>query len=111
MARAAGGAVGEAVSRRAGGLADKAAEAFNQGRAWRMPDRSAEAADGEAASAGPSSGEGGASSSTSPEGPPAWAKKLHRDLTARRHRHAAIQTIKDGDRPGGAANPDLSQKD
>lgn len=42
---------------------------------------------------------------------PTWARKLRAEQTARHHRHAAMQTIKDGDRPGGAANPDLSEKD
>jgi type IV secretion system protein TrbL len=112
VARTAATTVGEAVSRKAGGLADKASEAFGQGQAWRMPDRSSEAADGGATSgAEPPGGEATATSSASPESPPAWAKKLHREQTARHHRHAATQLIKDGDRPGGAANPDLSQKD
>lgn len=42
---------------------------------------------------------------------PAWAQKLRSEQTARHHRHIAAQTIKDGDRPGGAANPDLSDKE
>jgi type IV secretion system protein TrbL len=42
---------------------------------------------------------------------PAWARKLRTEQASRHHRHAAMQTIKDGDRPGGAANPDLSEKD
>ncbi|EJL24478.1 P-type conjugative transfer protein TrbL [Caulobacter sp. AP07] len=110
VARAAA-SVGEAASRQASSFADKAAEAFSQGQAWRMPDRSSQSADGEAAgSAGPPGGQA-ATSSTSPDAPPAWATQLRREQTARHHRHAAIQLIKDGDRPGGAANPDLSQKD
>ncbi len=42
---------------------------------------------------------------------PAWAQRLRSEQAARHHRHLAMQTIKDGDRPGGAANPDLNQKD
>ncbi|MEE4450508.1 P-type conjugative transfer protein TrbL [Novosphingobium resinovorum] len=42
---------------------------------------------------------------------PAWAQSLRTQQTARHQRHMAMQTIKDGDRPGGAANPDLSQKE
>ena len=42
---------------------------------------------------------------------PAWAHSLRAQQTARHHRHMAVQTIKDGDRSGGAANPDLSQKE
>ncbi|SHL52573.1 type IV secretion system protein TrbL [Sphingobium sp. YR657] len=42
---------------------------------------------------------------------PSWAQKLRSEQAARHHRHVAAQTIKDGDRPGGAANPDLSDKE
>jgi type IV secretion system protein TrbL len=42
---------------------------------------------------------------------PAWARSLRAQQAARHHRHMAMQTIKDGDRTGGAANPDLSQKE
>jgi type IV secretion system protein TrbL len=108
VARAAAHTVGDAVGRRACGFADKASEAFNQGQAWRMPDQSSGAADGAGSShAQPPSSEAAAATDSQPD----WAKKLQREQSARHHRHAAIQTIKDGDRPGGAANPDLSQKD
>jgi type IV secretion system protein TrbL len=42
---------------------------------------------------------------------PQWAQKLRSEQTSRHRRHMAAQTIKDGDRPGGAANPDLSDKE
>ncbi len=42
---------------------------------------------------------------------PAWAQNLRTEQAARHRRHMAMQTIKDGDRPGGAANPDLSDKE
>lgn len=42
---------------------------------------------------------------------PAWARSLRAQQTARHHRHMAVQTVKDGDRPGSAANPDLSEKE
>ena len=42
---------------------------------------------------------------------PAWAQSLRSQQTARHHRQMAMQTVKDGDRPGGAANPDLSEKE
>ncbi len=42
---------------------------------------------------------------------PAWAQKIRSEQTSRHRRHIAAQTIKDGDRPGGAANPDLSDKE
>jgi type IV secretion system protein TrbL len=46
-----------------------------------------------------------------PDSAPAWARSLHAQQTARHHRHMAMQTIKDGDRPGSAANPNLSDKE
>jgi len=42
---------------------------------------------------------------------PDWAKSLRVDQTRRAHAHATAQSIKDGDRPGASANPDLSSKD
>lgn len=42
---------------------------------------------------------------------PTWARRLRAEQSARHQRQTAMQTIKDGDRPGGAANPDLSEKD
>jgi type IV secretion system protein TrbL len=59
----------------------------------------------------------GAAKATAPQGgspanaAPAWARRLRDEQNARNHRHAVMQTIKDGDRPGGSANPDLSQKE
>ncbi|KKC25856.1 P-type conjugative transfer protein TrbL [Sphingomonas sp. SRS2] len=52
-----------------------------------------------------------ASASAASDSTPAWAQSLRAQQTARHQRHMAMQTIKDGDRPGGAANPDLSQKE
>lgn len=46
-----------------------------------------------------------------PDSAPAWARSLRAQQTARHHRHMAMQTIKDGDRPGSAANPNLSDKE
>ncbi|HEU4961426.1 MAG TPA: P-type conjugative transfer protein TrbL [Sphingomonas sp.] len=58
---------------------------------------------GEAVQAAPTAASSGAA--------PSWARKLRAEQTARHQRHAVMQTIKEGDRPGGAANPDLSEKD
>jgi len=48
------------------------------------------------------SGEGGA---------PAWARRLRSEQRIRAHAHATTQAIKDGDRPGAAATPDLDQRE
>ncbi|MEZ5831685.1 MAG: P-type conjugative transfer protein TrbL [Dongiaceae bacterium] len=42
---------------------------------------------------------------------PDWARRLRAEQAARAHRHAAAQAIKDGDRPGSPANPDLDMKE
>ncbi|MCP1469581.1 type IV secretion system protein TrbL [Sphingobium sp. OAS761] len=60
-------------------------------------------------------GSGGASaaSSTATEsaGTPAWAQRLRNEQNTRHRRHMAMQTVREGDRPGSGANPDLSEKD
>ncbi|TWG92032.1 type IV secretion system protein TrbL [Mesorhizobium sp. J18] len=49
--------------------------------------------------------------STAADAAPAWAKRLRSEQAARAHRHTAMQAVRDGDRPGGAANPSLKDKD
>ncbi len=44
-------------------------------------------------------------------GPPAWARRMQSEGRRRAHAHTTTQAIKDGDRPGAAANPDLDQKE
>ncbi|MFA7586938.1 MAG: P-type conjugative transfer protein TrbL [Novosphingobium sp.] len=69
-------------------------------------------AKGTGANAAASSGFGTAAAAQGPgAAAPSWAQKLRSEQTARHQRHIAAQTIKDGDRPGGAANPDLSDKE
>jgi type IV secretion system protein TrbL len=43
-------------------------------------------------------------------GAPAWARRLRSEQRMRGHAHATTQAIRDGDRPGAAANPDLEQE-
>ncbi len=42
---------------------------------------------------------------------PAWAKALKSDAAARSHRHVAIQALKEGDRGGASATPDIKERD
>jgi type IV secretion system protein TrbL len=57
--------------------------------------------------------------STRPAGPqaapandtPDWARRLRSEQTARHHRHAALQAVREGDRGGAAANPDIKEKE
>jgi type IV secretion system protein TrbL len=52
-----------------------------------------------------------AAASSSNGGPPAWARKLRSEQRMRAHAHATSQAIKEGDRPGASANPDLDQRE
>jgi type IV secretion system protein TrbL len=40
---------------------------------------------------------------------PAWARRLQSEQRARHYRQSAAQSIKEGDRPGAPANPDLGE--
>ena len=42
---------------------------------------------------------------------PDWARQLRSEQAARHHRHAALQAIREGDRGGAAANPDIKEKE
>jgi type IV secretion system protein TrbL len=43
--------------------------------------------------------------------PPAWAQALRSESTARHHRQLAIHSLKEGDRGGASATPDIKEKD
>lgn len=98
MATAAGGAASQGLKAAASRIASPLRASAERGSqaAW----NAAPAASG-------ASGSGTAASGAAP----AWAQNLRTEQTARHRRHMAMQTIKDGDRPGGAANPDLSDKE
>jgi type IV secretion system protein TrbL len=42
---------------------------------------------------------------------PEWARRLRSEQVRRAHLHTTKEAIKDGDRPGSAANPDLEERD
>jgi type IV secretion system protein TrbL len=42
---------------------------------------------------------------------PAWAQRLRSEQAARHHRHVAMQTLKEGDRGGASATPDIKEKE
>lgn len=78
---------------RAGGLG-AAAERGRQG-AW---------------SAGTTSG-GPTQTEVAHAGAPQWARKLRSEQSARDHRHAALQAVREGDRGGAGASPDISERE
>ncbi|OYW46444.1 MAG: P-type conjugative transfer protein TrbL [Sphingomonadales bacterium 12-68-11] len=45
------------------------------------------------------------------DGAPQWARRLRAEQTARHHRHTALQAVREGDRGGGGANPDISERE
>ncbi len=59
----------------------------------------------------PPAGSSTSSNSSTPSGPPDWARRMQSDQRNRANRHATEQAIKDGDRSGAAANPDLSPEE
>jgi type IV secretion system protein TrbL len=101
VARAGAGAAGEAVrsfgQRAAAPLSESAA--VGRQAAWRVTG-------GSGTPAGQSANEATANDSTPP-----WARQLRAQQRSRARRHATAQAIRDGDRPGAAANPDLAERE
>jgi type IV secretion system protein TrbL len=95
VAQAAGSAARDRLSN-LGGLGD-AAE-----RGQRAAFMAGARTSGAAAAASPSEGAG--------EAPP-WAQQLRSERAARDHRQLALHTIRDGDRGGAGANPDISERE
>ena len=72
----------------------------------------AAAASGQQAAFDALAGRGATGASPSSAGePPAWAQALRRRQDARHHRQLVVQTLREGDRGGASATPDISQKE
>lgn len=58
-------------------------------------------------------GQGGSSAAQSdaPQQPPAWASAMRRRQEARHHGQVAVQTLREGDRGGASATPDIREKE
>jgi type IV secretion system protein TrbL len=52
-----------------------------------------------------------AAAASGPDDAPQWARRLRTEQSARHHRQAALQAVREGDRGGGAANPDISERE
>jgi type IV secretion system protein TrbL len=102
IARAGAGAAAHGVRSAAGHVGDAVSEGLDAGRAaaWQAT----------GGTPGTSSGQPSAQFTASSAAPD-WARRLRAEQAARAHRHAAAQAIKDGDRPGSPANPDLNMKE
>ncbi|CAA9522502.1 MAG: Conjugative transfer protein TrbL, partial [uncultured Sphingomonadaceae bacterium] len=44
-------------------------------------------------------------------GAPEWARQLRSEQSARHHRQVALQAVREGDRGGAAANPDIKERE
>jgi type IV secretion system protein TrbL len=102
MARAGGGAVmqrARSVVQRAGNSLAESAQAGRQA-AWH-------ATGGGSGAPAPPAGTSGDPAAGNASAPPAWARRLQAEQRSRHHRQATAQAIKEGDRPGASANPDL----
>ena len=58
-----------------------------------------------------SGGRGDAGASAPPADVPRWARQLRSEQAARHHRQLALHTVRDGDRGGSGANPDISDRE
>jgi type IV secretion system protein TrbL len=48
---------------------------------------------------------------TGDSGAPAWARRLRAEQRRRHRVHTTAEAVKEGDKPGAAANPDLEERD
>jgi type IV secretion system protein TrbL len=46
-----------------------------------------------------------------PDGAPQWARRLRSEQSARHHRQVALQAVREGDRGGAGANPDIKERE
>jgi type IV secretion system protein TrbL len=106
VARAVGGAAVQGVGDLAGRARTALGQSAAQGRvaAWR-------ASGGTSAVSGGGSVTAPSTVGAASDAAPAWAERLRARPASDISRHAAIQALKEGDRQGGAANPDLSTKE
>ena len=101
VARAGGGAAANSarsMMQRAGASFSNSAQSGRQA-AWR------------ATGGGNDVGASPAAASSSPGAPPPWASRLRAEQLARHRRQTVTQAVKEGDRPGAPANPDLDQEE
>lgn len=92
------------------GVAQAAVGAARQ-RAGAAIGLKASAEAGRAAAWSALTGHGGAPASAGADAPPRWAQALRRQQDARHHRQLALQTLKEGDRGGASAIPDIKERE
>jgi type IV secretion system protein TrbL len=94
---------------RAGGsaLRQKLGEASGLGAAVETGRAAALRAGSPASPGAASTGGTGAAAGDAPQ----WAQRLRAEQTARHHRQAALQAVREGDRGGAAAHPDIKERE
>ncbi|MGY4397646.1 type IV secretion system protein TrbL [Sphingomonas sp. UYAg733] len=100
MAAAAKGAIAQKASST---LGLRAAAEGGRNAAW-------SALNGPTGSSTPSSGSSGSGAGNN-DAAPAWAQNLRAEQSARHHRQLAYHTLKEGDRGGASATPDIKEKE
>lgn len=93
-----------------GGMAKAAGGALRQ-KANSALGLSAAAQSGRDAAWSAMNGKAPEASSGAGESAPGWARSLQRQQSARHHRQVAIQTLKEGDRGGASAAPDIKERE
>ena len=105
---------GASVGAGLGGVASAGGAALARparaGRRSRAPPPSAASAP-RCSPARPAQAASGAGAAELPATRPDWARQLRSEQTARHHRQAALQAIREGDRGGAAATPDIKEKE
>lgn len=95
-----------------GGMATAAKGAMAQGLENKLGLKAAASRGRHAAWAAGTPGAGSTSAASGAGGgPPAWARQLRSEQTSRHRRQLAVQSVRDGDRGGASASPDISEKD
>jgi type IV secretion system protein TrbL len=61
--------------------------------------------------AGGSGGGAAPAADAAEQGVPQWARRLRAEQASRHHRQAALQAIREGDRGGAGASPDISERE
>lgn len=87
-----------------GAISDRAGRVFGFGEAT---DRGREAA----LRAGSGSASSASSAAGSPDAAPAWAQQLRSEQASRSRRQVALHALRDGDKGGAGATPDIKERD
>jgi type IV secretion system protein TrbL len=103
-----GAGIGGMASAAKGATTGKMKNAFGLRAAAARGQQAAWAAGGSGGAATTANAPGG---SAGDGAPPAWAQKLQGAQASRHRRQMAIHAIRDGDKGGAGANPDIKERD